>query len=121
MKDFRQNKELLKNEIKHPILNVYRKDKNGVFLVRSPTSNNQNMAVICSNGEGWDHVSISLSNRCPNWEEMNHIKNLFFKEEETVIQFHPKKSEYVNKCRNCLHLWRDQKNEHKLPPQIMVG
>ena len=35
----------------------------------------------------WDHVSVSLSDRCPDWFEMSYVKDLFFDPEETVIQF----------------------------------
>jgi hypothetical protein len=68
----------------------------------------------------WDHVSVSTSNRCPNWDEMCFVKDLFFDEKETVVQFHPKKSEYVNRMPYCLHLWRDTRAEHVLPPNFMV-
>lgn len=37
------------------------------------------LKVIASSGEGWDHVSVSLPNRCPNWIEMDFIKRTFFK------------------------------------------
>ena len=42
-------------------------------------------------------------------------------EEETVVQFHPKKSEYVNTHPYCLHLWRRQSEEYELPPKWMIG
>lgn len=93
---------------------------NGLFWVPSPISNND-LKVIVSDGMEWDHVSVSLPNRCPNWIEMSHIKDLFFDDSETVVQFHPKKSEYVNCHPNCLHLWRSQSEEHKLPPTILTG
>lgn len=34
------------------------------------------------------------------------LKDIFFGEEEEVYQIHPKKSQYVNRVENCLHLWR---------------
>ena len=62
--------------------------------------------VVGTNEGGWEHVSISLSaNRLPSWNEMCYIKNLFWYEEEEVVQIHPKKSKYVN-IIECLHLWR---------------
>ena len=62
--------------------------------------------VIASDGMDWEHVSVSLPNRTPNWREMCFIKDLFWDEEDVVIQYHPKKSEYVNRHDNCLHLWK---------------
>lgn len=68
----------------------------------------------------WEHVSVSLANRCPNWQEMCFVKALFWDDDETVIQFHPPKSEYVNNHNYCLHLWKPP-YEVKLPPTIFVG
>jgi len=79
------------------------------------------LRIIVSDGMGWDHVSVSLPNRCPNWKEMCFIKELFFEDEETVVQYHPKKSEYINNHPYCLHLWRKQDQEMFLPPSFMVG
>ena len=53
-----------------------------------------------------EHVSVSLNRRCPNWDEMCMIKNIFWDEEELVAQFHRPKSQYVNFFPHCLHLWR---------------
>ena len=65
----------------------------------------------------WEHVSVSLPNRTPTWEEMSKVKALFWEEEELVIQFHPPRSQYVNHCANCLHLWRHLGHEPELPPK----
>lgn len=93
-------------------------DKEGYFQIR----HNGNMYyILLSDGGGWDHVSISLDkNRTPTWEEMCYVKNLFFKEDEAVIQIHPKKEDYVNFAKVTLHLWRYQ-GEFPLPDSIMVG
>ena len=79
------------------------------------------LKVIASDGMGWEHVSASLPNRCPNWKEMCFLKDLFWSEEDTVIQYHPKKSEYVNNHPYTLHLWRPTKHKLPTPPAIMVG
>lgn len=68
----------------------------------------------------WEHVSVSLEHRCPTWEEMCIVKALFWDDEETVLQFHPPESDYVNQHRFCLHLWR-YKGEMPRPPSIAVG
>lgn len=60
---------------------------------------------VVSDGGGWEHVSVSLSHRCPIWPEMCFIKGVFWDDEECVIQYHPVKSEYVNNHPFCLHLW----------------
>ena len=48
----------------------------GVFVVPSPIDSAP-MRVIASDGMGWDHVSVSRANRCPNWPELEHVKRLF--------------------------------------------
>ena len=62
--------------------------------------------VIASDWGTWQHVSVSLENRCPNWREMCHVKSLFWDDDEECIQFHPKKSDYVNLHEYCLHIWK---------------
>ena len=69
---------------------------------------------------GWEHVSVSLHRRSPTWDEMCYVKNLFWREDETVLQFHPKKSKYVNQMPFCLHLWKKIGVEPELPPDVCV-
>lgn len=76
----------------------------------------RDLHVIASFGGDWDHVSVSLPNRCPNWREMTFIKNLFFEPEDCVIQYHPPKSKYKNIHPHCLHMWRPHNIEIPLPP-----
>ena len=79
-----------------------------------------NLFIIASFGAGWDHVSVSCDFRCPTWEDMCLVKSIFFRDDETVIQYHPKKSEYVNLHTFCLHLWKPQNSEIPTPPKILV-
>lgn len=92
----------------------------GVFDVPSPIDR-ANLHIIASSGEGWDHVSISRNNRCPNWQEMEHVKRLFFKDDETAIQYHVPPSDHISIHPYCLHLWRPTDQEFPRPPAIMVG
>lgn len=78
-------------------------------------------AVIFSWGGGWEHVSVSFRSRTPTWEEMAEVKDMFFRREETVLQFHPEEAEYVNDHPNCLHLWRRRGENAQLPPWWMTG
>lgn len=91
---------------------------NGYFLI---PFEGRHFAVIASDGMDWDHVSVSLGTRNPNWREMCFIKDLFFDKEECVVQYHPPESEYVNQHEHCLHLWRPQKAKLPAPPSILVG
>lgn len=91
---------------------------NGLFRVRLRHA--QTVRVIASDGEGWEHVSVSRDDRPPTWDEMCQVKALFWGEEDCVVQYHPPRSEYVNVHPNCLHLWRPADRELPLPPRIMV-
>ena len=64
--------------------------------------------VVWSRNGGWDHVSVSYENRCPTWDEMCLAKDIFFEDEERCVEYHPKRSEYVNLHPHCLHIWRPQ-------------
>ena len=94
-------------------------DEFGVFNI--PFKSHKLRVVCAPMDSEWQHVSVSLKNRCPNWDEMSFIKDLFWGEEQTVVQFHPKKDAYVDNHPNCLHLWRKKDTEYELPPSIYVG
>ena len=79
------------------------------------------LRIIASSDAGWEHVSVSRLNRCPNWPEMDHIKRLFFKDDETVMQLHVPPSEHINAHPFCLHLWRPTEAAIPRPPGWMVA
>ena len=93
---------------------------NGAFEVRR---DGLKLFFICSDGLGWEHVSVSVVNktRCPTWEEMCFIKNIVWEAEEVVMQLHPRKSEYVNCHPYVLHLWRPIGQVIPTPNPLMVG
>lgn len=99
-------------------------ENNGGFYI--PYKNKTILYAQASDGFGWEHVSVSICSQAkkrkvPNWEQMNYVKDLFWGEEDTVVQFHPKKSEYVNYHPYVLHLWRPVGKNLELPPSILIG
>ena len=80
-------------------------------------------SIICSTGAGWEHVSVSPYKRriVPSWDDMCKLKDMFFHEDEAVIQIHPPKADYVNNLENCLHLWRCTYKDMVLPPSVLIG
>ncbi len=102
---------------------------NGAFMVKGPKQ--VWLKIVASNGilhsaghdetKDWEHVSVSTKVRCPTWDEMCFVKDLFWMPEETVIQIHPPASEHVNNHLYCLHMWRHRTQEFLRPPAIMVG
>lgn len=93
----------------------------GIFIIPS-IQDRKPIKVIFSRGAyGWDHVSMSKQKHTPSWNEMCWLKGLFFDDEETVMQLHPPKSEWISNHDNCLHLWRPIDQTIPMPPSMLVG
>lgn len=74
--------------------------------------------ILISSTDGWDHVSVSLPERSPNWGEMCAIKALFFAPDEVVMQLHS--PAHRDPC--CLHLWRPRApGALPLPPERLFA
>jgi hypothetical protein len=97
---------------------------NGRFEVES-VEPGWSLLIIASDGDGWEHVSVHArrgqQTRTPTWKEMTFVKSLFWEDEDVVVQFHPRRSEYVNTHPNVLHLWRPVYGFIPTPPTWMVG
>lgn len=83
------------------------------------------LQVIASCGEGWDHVSVSLPDRCPTWDEMVLVKRAFFEASEWAVEYHPPAQKNISVHDFCLHLWRPRVTGNDpgfpTPPRWMVG
>lgn len=79
-----------------------------------------NLRIIVGIGDGWDHISVSLPDRCPTWQEMCRVKRLFFADDECVVQYHPPESDYVNINPFVLHMWKPHNELLPMPPKVMV-
>jgi hypothetical protein len=115
----------LARDTTHPMLASSAADgNNGAFYVESPEPG-WRLTLLASDGMGWEHVSVharrGVQMRTPTWREMAYIKNLCWDGEDVVIQFHPRKSEYVNCHPDVLHLWRPTHQEIPTPDPLMVG
>lgn len=94
---------------------------NGAFVIKAPFARLRVISTDGANGDGWEHVSVSLMYRCPTWEEMDFIKRLFWNDDEVVVQYHVNNEEKVNVHPFCLHLWRLTDGEFLTPPSFLVG
>lgn len=118
------NRRRITAENQHGVPQRYWSDEtfgfNGMFCL---VAGNERVRCIASDGMGWRHVSVSLigDKRTPRWETMCVVKDLFWDDEDVVVQFHPKKSEYVNHHPGCLHLWQPTEVAIPTPNPIMVG
>ena len=99
-------------------------DTEGMFILRD---GRRQIRIIFSSALGWEHASVTISYRnnegrtslvMPSWDDMCRVKDLFWSEDETVVQFHPAKSDYVNRHDKCLHLWRP--TDAALPPPLTI-
>jgi hypothetical protein len=93
---------------------------NGLFVISSAKFKGA-LSVIASDGAGWEHVSVSKIKRCPTWNEMCVVKDMFWGADDCVVQYHPPKSLYVNNHPHCLHLWRKVGSEFEIPSPWLVG
>ena len=95
---------------------------NGFFVIPASLAKKRPaIRIQASDGEGWEHASVSTAIRCPTWEEMCFVKNLFWDPEDCVMQLHPPQSEWVNMHKYCLHLWRPTEQTIPQPEGILVG
>jgi hypothetical protein len=105
---------------------------NGFFIIPHPNIDDYTLSCMISDGgllndDQWEHVSITINckdkpvKRCPTWAEMCFIKDLFWNDDETVMQLHPPKADHVNNHPYCLHLWKPVNKTIPVPPAIMVG
>lgn len=119
---------------KEPNLRLEKYRDNSHELFTSPAGVNYGAFVVEHRGvkltvfssgtdeeSGWEHVSVSLRFRTPTWEEMCLVKDLFWRDDEVVLQFHPAKKDYVNNHDHCLHMWRPLKQEIQTPPTQTIG
>ena len=102
---------------------------NGAFLLPSCEPGWMLLVIASDDSDpvaaGWEHVSVSARarngtrTRTPNWAEMCQVKDLFWDDEDVVMQLHPRRSVYVNNHPNVLHLWQRQPIPE--PPPELVG
>ena len=93
---------------------------NGVFELRS-SFDGAPLLVVASNGDGWDHVSVSCGRRLPTYQDMQDVFRLFFRDDETAMQLHVPPNEHINCHPNCLHLWRPQLQAIPKPGTYMIA
>ena len=90
----------------------------GNFMLVIPA---RGLAIIGSNGGGWEHVSVSTRMRCPTWQELEWVKRQLWSAEDCVMQLHVPVAAHVNCHPHTLHLWRPLETSIPMPPSFMVG
>ncbi len=81
-----------------------------------------------SKGTGWDHISVHCRSirknkrtlHTPTWEDMEHIRSLFFDDDETVMQLSVPRADHISIHNHVLHLWRPTECAVPVPPPYLV-
>lgn len=101
----------------------------GAFRLAGPCGT----TLLCVVGDGigweefglplpaWEHVSVSTATRCPTWKEMEWVREQFWRDDETVIQFSVPRADHLSLHPYCLHMWRPIGVEIPRPPAITVA
>ena len=98
---------------------IGKRDVYGCFRVVGPRG--IELRCIAAADEGWDHVSVTTAlQRCPDWAEMEFVKRLFFRPDETAMQLHVPAANHISNHQHCLHLWRPHDAPIPLPPASFV-
>jgi hypothetical protein len=71
-------------------------------------------SILFAAGRGWEHVSVSMKERCATWDEMTEVRDIFWPADVWVLQYHPPRKEYITS--HVLHLWKPD-NNHLPTPQ----
>lgn len=85
------------------------------------TQYNKQSCVKFTKAVGWEHLSVSFDDMLPDWNYMQEMKEMFWKDDEECFQLHPKKENYINNHNYCLHIWRPLEQPIPVPPTILVG
>lgn len=79
-----------------------------------------------TSAQGWEHICVSCggngtSKKVPSYEVMCAVKDIFWDEEECCVEYHPRKSQYVNNNEGCLHIWKCIDRDFPEPDPLLVG
>lgn len=108
-------------------INTKFNDGNGMIQIRcyyhDPVTQKRYW-VKFTRAQGWEHVAVSPQpqrGKVPEWDVMCKIKEIFWDDEECCIEFHPRKSQYINNNETCLHIWKPIGIELPEPDTLLIG
>lgn len=76
------------------------------------------LRVYVSTSNGWDRVAVHCARAQPTLSQIDHIRKLFFEDDELVQIFMPPKSRYSNPDHNTVILWHATTIQVPTPPVI---
>src|SRR5574344_698188 len=86
----------------------------------NPANTRESYEVRFTKANGWEHLSVT-GKKTPSWDLMCKMKDVFFKDDECCVEYHPAKKDYVNNDLHMLHIWKKTNSEFEMPPELMVG
>lgn len=106
-----------------PMASTPEAGNNGMFLIPHQKYAKDRFQVTCSDGMGWEVVSFTYykKNKTPTWDDSCYIKDLFWEEEEAVMQLHRPASLRVSERKFVIALMRPIEVEIPQPPVITLG
>ena len=113
--------EILKDKRIDQVLRKVNDDKAIQLKLMLNTQYNKQACVKFTKALGWEHLSVSFDDMLPDWNYMQEMKEMFWKDDEECFQLHPKKENYINNHNYCLHIWRSLEQPIPVPPTILVG
>ena len=104
-------------------LHIVREGEDGFHALWTDPVTQRVYSIILSWGGGWEHLSVTpyKNDKTPSWDFMCKMKEMFFRDDEACVEYHPKKEDYVNDLPHCLHIWRPLEEKLPTPPSIYVG
>ena len=113
--------EILNDKRIDQVLRKVNDDKAIQLKLMLNTQYDKQSCVKFTKALGWEHLSVSFDDMLPDWNYMQEMKEMFWKDDEECFQLHPKKENYINNHEYCLHIWRPLEQQIPIPPTILVG
>ena len=118
----REKEEILTNKFLNHLIREFETDELFQFYGHyTDPLTRKDYLVKFTNGFGWEHLSVSTRNKTPEWDVMCKLKEIFWRDDECCVEYHPKREDYVNNMPFCLHIWKKIGEEFEMPPSILVG
>ena len=111
----------VKKIMSNPHLHILKEGFDGFCGTYTDPVNRKQYFFVFSWSGGWEHLSVSQPSKTPDWDTMCKLKEIFWKDSEACVQYHPRRKDYVNFHKHCLHIWRPIKQKLPIPPSIFVG
>ena len=92
----------------------------GIMGIYFDMKSYRELSFVFTWNNGWEHLSVSMPNRTPTWDQMCTMKDIFWNEDEVCVEYHPRKSDYVNLHEHCLHIWKPIEKELITPNKELV-